>query len=352
MVALDRHPQAVEVAAFEDAELQRVQRFKDTLDKVGRICVDNTEVMFDDLRPTDSAVSRFRIYEELDTTTFYLSDEVARAVPISGERLSFEPRVSRGGKQTSHGVFFGDLKIGSDQAIPVAVKPHETDTIDSCLRDYLNNAAVRELGFHTPEPVGYIVTGEGKTAYSLSVREETLDTLDTIDWSRFFPEIDKDPGMQEIWREVSQQVAFLHSKGNLSHGDLAPRNIATSADGGIFLIDWEKANLSMQLPDAHNSLLRSYSDLTLLLETMCRPTHATYRTGIGLFYGKSENWWQGFCDIFYDEYCEVRRIEAASGARRRQGGMQRLEEVEKELSALTAMLQADIEKYQADCAEL
>jgi hypothetical protein len=337
----------------EDRELQRVQAFNDTISQVGRVCFNTTVLELEDEHPTDNAIRRFRTYEDLEQPTFFMSETLEQSALLSSEHLSFEPRVARGGKSSHHGVFFGDLRIGSDQLIPVAVKPHELNSLDSCLRDYLNNATVPKLGFHTPPAVGYIVPDAERTAYSLSLRDDTLTTLEGINWSGFFPNMGKNPGMQEMWREVSQQTAYIHANGNMSHGDLAPRNLATSAEGGVFIIDWEKANLSTKPPqDSGASLLRSHSDISILLESMCRPTHVPFKTGIGLFYDKPGDWWQGFCDIFYDQYCEVRLLEASVGARPKQGGMQRLTEVQAELNALTEMLKEDIEMYQATCKDL
>ncbi|MEO5627532.1 MAG: lipopolysaccharide kinase InaA family protein [Candidatus Saccharimonadales bacterium] len=352
---LDSQPIPAGYEHLEDQELQRVQVFNDAISQVSKICVSTVELDLESEHPTDEAIVRFRTYDAGEEPTFFISEGLAQSSFLASENLSFEPRVSRGGKSTHHGVFFGNLRVGADQLIPVAVKPHETNPIDSCLRDYLNNDAVQKLGFYTPESVGYIISGteNEKTAYSLSLLDETLTTLEGINWSDFFPDTTQNPGMQEIWREVSQQIAIIHAHGNMSHGDLAPRNIATSAEGGVFIIDWEKANLSLApVTDTKVSLLRSHSDLSILLESMCRPTHVKFKTGIGLFYGKDGDWWQGFCDIFFDEYCEVRRMEASTGTKPRQGGKQRLDEVEDELAKLTEMLKEDIQMYQETCATL
>lgn len=347
-----------EVGVVEDKELRRVQAFDRLIGEVTQISPNNVGLDVMTEHPTDEAIKRFNLYERSGATTLYLSGVVASSLAIDGSQISFEPRISSAGKSSRHGVFFGDLQIGRNQAIPVAVKPHEASSdspapVASCLKDFLNNDAVKEFGLHTPQAVGYIIGKEGDAAYSLSLLDESLSTLDGIDWSNFFPDTSKDPGMQEIWRELSQQVGILHSTGNASHGDLAPRNAATSADGGVFMIDWETANLSKLPPrDGNVTLLRSHSELSILQESMCRPTHVNYKKGIGLFYGKGGDWWEGFREIFYDEYCETRRMEASNAARPRQGGMQRLKEVEAELDALTTMLESDMQRYKEECAEL
>ncbi len=335
-----------------DRELYRIQEFMDTVARVE--CVTPNTIALDCANddPVTDAIRRFENYELRAQPTFYTAEQLGDVPPNTA--LSFMPRVARGGKRSFHGVFFGDLEIGSETSVPVAVKPHKDYPIKSCLNDYLKNEAIRRLGFYTPGGVGYVMDGD--KAYSLTVLDETLTTLDSIDWSGFLPDTTQHPGMQEMWREVSQQTAILHGSGSTSHGDLAARNIATSADGGTFIIDWEKARIDTRLPrDVEVSYNNSFGDLSVLLDSMCRPPHAEFKAGIGLFYGKNElDWWQSFRDIFFDEYCEVRLLEVDRRLElnRRKGRKHHEAEVREELARLAMDLKSMVDMEQEICAGL
>lgn len=301
-----------------------------------------TQGMFPEPDPVQSAKNRFKSYGEQDV--FYLEKPFYQ--PEHQTNMAFQPRITRGGKRSYHGVIFGDLLIGSNQTVPVAVKPHKDDNaIDSCLSEYFNNEAVRQLGFHNLDPVGFIVRSEDE-AYTLTVMDDSISTLDTIDWSNFYPDISTDPGMQDIWRQISYQTAVLHAHGNMSHGDLAARNITTTIEGGVFMIDWEKARINLTSPrDAEVRYNHSYSDLSVLLKSMCRPAHSSFKAGVGLFYGKSMDWWDGFEEIFFDIYKQTRYDIAINGNHSKQTVL----DVKEEIVALEDNLRNDMQMMRDIC---
>lgn len=335
-----------------DKELERVVRFQEFLSGTERVVPFRPEFDFDEDLPVKNAISRFLAYEATGETTMYLDPNfISEKLE---DTLSFSPLVSRGGKRSAHGVFFGDLYCGESHIATVAVKPHEISGIDSCLNDYANTLAVQDLGIFSVQSLGLLMNKNNKNiAYSFTVLEETLTTLDSIDWSNFYPASESNPGMQEMWRVLSDQLAVLHDGGNISHGDMAARNIATIAEqegsGSIFFIDWEMARISNLKPrDAEVRYNHSYADLSVLLESMCLPPHGSFKSGIGLFYGKNLDWWKGFKEVFFDEYCDVRRLLAVKGKHH----ISTMREIEDELKALEASLFNDIKMMEDICSAI
>jgi len=205
------------------------------------------------------------------------------------------------------------------------------------------------LGIYTVTPAGILLSSKEKEkAYSMTLLEEGLTTLDSIDWSNYYPDIEQNPGMNELWRAVSGQSAMLHSEGNKAHGDMAARNIATGTESAVFFIDWEYATIGRQAPrDAEGRYTNSYADLSVLLESMCLPPHANIggKAGIGIFYGKQGDWWEGFCRIFYDEYIHTRTELSTQGGHHKQTEC----EVAEELHELTRTLRQNMEMMKCIC---
>lgn len=342
-----------------DNEARRITEFIGVLTDVKHVAPIAPDVNMDDDLPVEYAKRRFLAFDFNNETTLFLDPSIIGSEGVDADEttLTFEPLVARSGKRSAHGVFFGRLQVG-DSEIDVAVKPHTTNALKTGPDDYFKMAAVREEGFHTLTPIALLLADkDADVAYSMTLLEEGLTTLDSIDWLSFFPNITRNPGMQELWREVSGQVAILHSDGKKSHGDLAARNIAIHPDGAAFLIDWEYAYITGIPPrDAESRYNRSYSDLSTLLESMCLPPHANLggvegiggKSGIGIFYGKEENWWEGFCDIFWDEYVHTRLQVASLGNHKGRA----LQEVKEELEELERSLQEDMRMMQDICASI
>ncbi len=340
-----------------DNEARRLVEFMDILSDVSRVDLIVPDIDMTDEYPVEFAKRRFLAYSYEQEPTLFLNPSLVGPQLKEDTSLAFEPLVARAGKRSAHGVFFGRLHIG-EQSIDVAVKPHMANAFTSGPDDYFKTAAMQDEGFYSLTPAALLLTGKDQDiAYSMSVLEEGLTTLDSIDWQDYFPDMTANPGMQDLWREVSGQAAVLHAMGNTSHGDLAARNIAIHPDGAAFFIDWEYAYIASGEPrDAEARYNRSYGDLSTLLESMCLPPHANIggvegiggKSGIGIFYGKNEDWWQGFCDIFWDEYVLIRLELAKEGNHK--GKV--LLEVQEELEQLEISLKSDMEMMQAICASI
>lgn len=337
--------EVLEHARMQDAEAERIGEFMMALLTVTDIKPILPDTNFDDVEPIYFAEKRFLAFDYSDQPTLYLNPDLG--VEIQGPQdLSFTPLVARGGKRSAHGVFFGRLRKGEDE-ISVAVKPHTANAFITGLDDYFKNHAISELGFYSLKPAGLLLASREK-AYSMTVLEEGLTTLDSIDWSHYYPNAEENPGMQEMWRVISDQAAILHAMGNKTHGDMAARNIATNTDGLTFFIDWEHAQLSNnKTRDAETRYSRSYADLSVLLESMCLPPHADIggKAGIGMFYGKKCDWWKAFCEVFFDEYVAVRLTMAEDGNHHGQA----LRDVNEELKQLEIDLREDVRMMKDIC---
>lgn len=301
--------------AYAGSELERVDQFAESIGRIALVKPLNFELNFNEEQPVSRAGLRFLNYERESQPTLHLSlaEQLGNPTAITG----FEPYISRGGKRSNHGVFFGNLQFENGQEQAVAVKPHfgEPDrSLESSLRDFGNNAAISQIGFYTLQPAGLVV--DYNRSYSMTVLDESLTTLDSIDWSRFYPNINENVGMMQIWSQAARRLAALHSEGSLMHGDLAARNIAVNADNQVFFIDWEYASIDLKTPrDAEVQYGYSWTDLDVLIASLCRPPDAEIKGGIGVFTGKQGNWWKSFQKFFYDEY-EGFRLDNAIGTKR------------------------------------
>lgn len=332
--------------AIDGAELERIQKFKDALSRytlVSTISVD-LEMDLGLPNPPAHAVNVFYSYKTgapglyLDKTAEELSR--SRAVDIL-------PRTARGGKNSAHGTFFGDLVFEDGQKKAVAVKPYQIqDANESVLKEYFNTRAVRKLGMYTLQPLGvFLGPNDNADAYFITELEEPLTTLDTIDWSAFYPNINDDPGMVQIWSQVARQLALFHSMGSNTHNDLAGRNIAINMDDYVFFIDWERSHISKLKPrDPEVSYHFSHSDLSMLLETFVRSPNDSFKSGLGILCGKTGDWWLAFKEIFLDEYIQTRLelVEGNNDKTNNKTNKTEIREVQEELDALVVSLHDDM----------
>lgn len=279
-----------------------------------------------------------------------LDTKIAQTVLTEADSVvtpaSFTPRRTRAGHNSAHGVFFGDIELSNSEKIAVAVKPHAVeDNEKSAFVDVLTNYIVEKLGFYTLQPAGLLLSDGNRqydTAYSLTILDEVLTTFDSINWSHFANDLAINPGMRELWRSAANQTAVLHDSGQASHGDLAARNIASSGDGGAFLIDWEKARFVGRTPlDAESRYQFSYPDIKALLESMARSPNDKFKPGIGLLHAGVPDWWSVFKDVFLQDYLTTRTELADVGAHNRQ----RREDIKAELEVLEADLRVDVEMF-------
>ena len=327
-----------------DLEHERVTQFNELITQELPVHCIMPQIDLSDADPLHSAIRRvqslgFQRGLMFDPATINSITPEGSEIP---KVVEFIPRVSRG-KKSAHGVFFGDIVFDNDRTLEVAVKPFTDGNNEwGALYDQLSNYAVSNLGLYTLEPAGVILDGRGEhgTSYSMTVLEEGMTTFDSIDWTGFADSMEEKPGMTELWSSLARTAAVLHASGQSNHGDLAARNIATSDDGGAFLIDWEKARFSGVAPrDAEMRYQFSSVDLSQLIESMCRTTEDPFKPGIGIFNLKKNNWWEQFCTLFYDDYLDTRRILAQEGSHHKTT----VADVESELAALTDKLKSEMQ---------
>ncbi len=338
-----------------DIERGRVQEFEQIINNIAGSALVQTELDFKDRVPVKSAVDRFMTYEFTGKSELYIDSSLRHLGEVAVAQ--FMPRVARAGKNSAHGVFFGDLVFENDNVLSVAVKPYmqvaargQKDAVNASLIDYFNGVAVNKLGLYSLQPAGCLLDASER-AYTLTILDEVLTTLDSIDWSSFYPDLYGNPGMLQMWSQIARQVGMLHSAGAMSHGDLAGRNIAVTADSYAFLIDWEKSHISTVQPrDAEVRYEFSHPDLATLLESMCRPTNDDFKAGLGIFYGKEgtvEEWWNGFKQMFFDEYLSTRQeiVETTNDEKL-------IAEVTDELKVLSASLLNDMKMQHGICRQI
>lgn len=329
-----------EISRPVETEQDRVVAFQETLDTVGdaRVLHLKLDLYQDDpVRDVSQQVKAEGYKSEPSLLVNPKYEELTKGA------VSFAPYRTRGGKRSMHGVFFGELRYGEgddEKTVPVAVKPHTTDSRDSAARDYATNVIVDEIGLHNLESIGVIMSSDAeKTTYSMSLLNPEITTLDSVNWEY----MKKHPATAQqvpiIWNQVARRAAMLHSLGSVKHGDLAARNIALHADGDVFPIDWELASLSLKQPlDAEARYNLSRADLGLLLESVVMPLKApagSLRSGIDLFKGSTDVW-ADFKSTIYDEYVQTRLGFVKDKPAQ-------LAEVRDELEELTHSLQAHLQ---------
>lgn len=297
---------------LKNNELDRIHGFCEALSAVESCRLLETKVYIDDDEyPVESSIRRFELYERSAEPAFLLASSLS---PFAGQSpRSLYPRVARGGHRSRHGVFFADIEMDGGTRVPVAVKPFDLDDhVGACARDYFSNCAIREFGFESLQPAGIVSMPD--RSYALTVLDESLSTLDSINWKVFYPDTTKHPGMRQLNSQIARQLAFMHSTGRIKHGDFAHRNIATTAEGNLFFIDWEgSVQTSSPGRDAEMRYSNSYPDIKDMLKSICLPKNAHPVAGIEMLYGKDDcDWWNAFREIFFDEYLAFRQDCAVS----------------------------------------
>jgi hypothetical protein len=280
----------------QDQESRRIQQFYEVLDQVEAVKPLTLAIDRDAEKPAEAAAYDFLTVDYVPGTTLHVVPELA--TDFESGFLGFVPLVSRTGKASKHGVFFGSFFFTDGTELKAAIKPHTTseDTYAaykkaemSCLYDYFTNVAARELGFESLEPVGLITNNQG-TNYSITWLDQNLVTLDSTDWTCFFQPGFKNEGMREELAKAARITALLHATGASYHGDLAARNIATNSEGQIFLIDWEHGNITNRpARDIEERFGYSWKDLKNFADSLANPPGHSL-PGIGIFSALDGNW--------------------------------------------------------------
>lgn len=302
-------------------ERDRVIAFQETLAQVGSSRV--VELQFDFKGEGDavqSAASQV-IAEAYTDDPALLVQPKFKELTAANTQIDFMPYRTRAGKRSAHGVFFGELVYGDEenpQRLPVAVKPHAADAQRSAAKDYAANLGVQELGMHNLESVGVIMSSDKeRTAYSISVLEPEITTLDSVNWDYIRSNPKLAMQIAPTWSQVARSAALIHATGSM-HGDFAARNIAWHADGGVFPIDWEQAKLSQRTPrDAEARYELSRTDMVLLFESVVlplKPKNGGLRAGVDLFKGESDKW-AAFDETIFKEYAQTRLAFVEGDAR-------------------------------------
>lgn len=334
----------------QDKEAQRIAEFQNLLPLLA-IAPLYAEIDLKSKDPASETGKRFVIENNFGMPTFFAVPEIANE--LQEGLVSFEPLVSRG-KASRNGVFFGAFHFTDGSQLEVAVKPHPIGSEDklgfreaevACLKDYFTNVAAQKAKFEGLTPVGMILNEEGMP-YSITLLDEALTTQDSTDWTEFYKEGHETAGMREMWGKVASVVALLHDTGDCVHGDLEARNIAANPDGHVFLIDWEFGQVTTAPSiDIEERFGKSLIDIKALMVSMARPSNLPYnqRPGIGLFTHNKGLWWDGFKDIFFDEYASWRLAMAGQGKHH----TKKVRETEEELQQLEHFLQNEMARQQA-----
>jgi hypothetical protein len=334
---------------YEDnLEYQRVRRFQECLGGVSVKKIE-TKVDISAKLPSESASEDFLSFEVQYDSTFYAQPDMYEYFKAGIDH--FEPFVSRGGKASRHGVFFGALVVGDgDEEVQVAVKPHartedtyvgKKEADRSCLKDYFVNVAAIECGFTTLTPVGVLLNSEND-AYSFTTLDTGLTSLEAIRWPKFYkPEIELVDG-SGIWSKMSMQTAIVHDTGDSHHGDLAGRNAAIHLFGQLMLIDLEDGNFTLhESHDIEERFGNSLVDLRKLMDSMATPKKAP-NPGLGLFDRMKTNWWPAYHKLFFEEYAQIRLDMAAQGSHH----MKKLKETKQEVRQLELSMKNHLEYIQ------
>lgn len=350
----DTEPQLPPDEAYDERYMARIAEFQSTLPKVAIASLPQ-EIDLSATSPAEEAARQFTAEHSLHIPALYVVPEIA--TDMCNSLVGFEPLVSNSNKTSRNGVFFGIFHFDDGSEVRVAVKPHESfeDDITSrreaektCLKDYFTNVAAQEAKFDSLIPFGFLLDEDG-SQYSLTVLDEDLKSFDGMEWSKFYTEGFETSGMETLWSKTASQVALLHSTGNSFHGDLYPRNVATDSDGHIILHDWEFGNLTTEAPnDIEDRFGKSWLDIKSLMIGMARPSYLpqNQNPGIGLFENCDGSWWEGFKEIFLDDYLDWRRTFAAQGKHHTQV----VRETEEELVQLEHALHMQIDQMQQTLA--
>lgn len=93
---------------------------------------------------------------------------------------------------------------------------------------------VRALGVHAPRPLAYVTRG-GMLYATWLLMEELPGTINLVDVAMRTPE-----ALTEYMPRVAEQVIRLIN-ARILHVDLHPGNVLVREDGGVFLVDFDKA---------------------------------------------------------------------------------------------------------------
>ncbi len=175
-------------------------------------------------------------------------------------------------ESSAHQVFFAKLTDGED-SVRIAVKPF-TKAPEKAVTDWTNTMLARTRGLHTFKPVGFIIC-DG-TGYTVTERQDDIDPLDNVDWSRALLQPEQHVNMLEDILKVGPALARLNDAG-IYHGDPQMKNGVLTQTGSMHWIDWESSTFIVEsgLKQDFKSLAliqrKSVHDLRVLFSSLARP---------------------------------------------------------------------------------
>lgn len=286
--------------------------------------------------PTVDATRRFIAEQYRPETTLYLVPELSDE--LAGNVVGFEQIVSSLDSSASgHGVFFGSIYLADGGELQVAVKPHHIGDADandrrkmerSCLRDYFTNVAAHEAKFDGIKSIGFMLGDDG-TPFSLTLLDLSINTLETVEWTKMYKEGHETSGMKADLEKAAILLARVHVTGDSFHGDPAPRNCAGNLDGQMFLIDWELGNITTQSDESGKTRSKmTYYDLSRFMRSLAHPKSLPKEAGVAMFKDCKGSWWDAFKDVFLDSYMDWRLALVADGSHQAKAVRQTKEELE------------------------
>lgn len=179
--------------------------------------------------------------EKHDHDFLYTHDpETAQRLAGMGEFLVSRTSI---GETSAHQVFFAALTRNRDM-VRVAVKPFVAEP-HKAVTDWVNTLLARQSSLRTFKPLAFMVNGY--RGYTITEREDGIDSLDNSDWTTVLAAPERHAGMLEALVKIGPELARLHEMG-CYHGDVQLKNIVIDETGAVHLIDWEAA--TFMLPSA------------------------------------------------------------------------------------------------------
>lgn len=264
--------------------------------------------------------------------TYFYSHSAENAERIQKLPNVFISRTSIG-ETSAHKVFFALLTSDDDQ-LRVAVKPFVSGNIaEKTITDWSNTLLARKSGLDTFEPLGFMIcNGVG---YTLTERQDDIDSMDNVDWSRALMSPDNDSLINDITK-TGPALARLNHLG-IFHGDPQMKNGVLTQRGSMHWIDWEASTIINRDRDQASlkaeSLIREKTvrDLLVLFNSLAR---SVSDNGVGLLDGKTPlAQYQSFNELVLTPYVNERlKLVDGSDTAKVEATFLELGEIEQDIS--------------------
>jgi|JI10StandDraft_1071094.scaffolds.fasta_scaffold113546_2 hypothetical protein len=261
--------------------------------------------------PVEFAIRRFSAYHAQPNTLY-----LAGVHPEAVDKVAFAPISSSTQRKTRHGVFFGGISINGRRSLPVAVKTFDDDYTSwgMAMREQMVTSALKSLGVMTLRPQGLLLSErpDGQPiAYGFTKLNDGLSNFDALDWRQYYPNMKKNPGMQQMWHAIAYEAANIHRSGRISHNDFFGRNYCTTPTNLGFSMDNEYSLINPEpARDAETRYCASMSDIRDALRTVCLPPQVPNSdiVGFGIATKARVPWLQVFKEVFFDDYTTAREL--------------------------------------------